>query len=63
MKQITFERVLAMSGIDSSDSEFEQDIKFLQWMGSRKYQIISPATNESQPDSIGSEVEILIIKE
>ena len=63
MEQITFERALALAGIDSSDSEFEQDIKFLQWMGNRKYQIIVPATNESLPDGIGLEVEILIIKE
>ena len=63
MEQITFKQAVGMAGIDSSDSDFEQDVKFLQWMGSRKYQIIAPATNESLPDCIGSEVEILITKE
>jgi len=52
MKQITFERVLAMSGIDSFDSEFEQDIKFLQWMGNRKYQIIVPPPMSHYPTAL-----------
>lgn len=62
MEQFTFGQAQALAGIDSSDSDFERDIKFLQWVGSRKYQIIDPITNQSS-DSVGLEVEILIIKE
>lgn len=59
----SFKEILALSGVYDSDSEFEQQIKIDQWIGSRKVVVVeSFDLIQQQLDSTGT-VDIVIIKE
>ena len=57
MIAVTLTEAMNMSGVDSNDSEFERDLKFQQWVGSRKYAVVS------RDQSVAPDTELIIIKE
>jgi hypothetical protein len=58
MIKIPLSQVMHMAGIYWSDSDFERELKFLDWIADRKYRICSEVT-EVADDAI----DVLIIKE
>jgi hypothetical protein len=58
MIRFTMQQALHMAGVYQEDSDFEQDLKFQNWIADRKYCILD------QDDSVdSSDVEVIIIKE
>lgn len=54
-----------MADIYTADSDFERDVKFIQWIKGRKYRIVdagSAGFDDAVEDALEQGIEILIIK-
>lgn len=64
MQTYTLTQIRYMSGIDTTDDAFLQEIKMQAWLGERKYRVIQALALDSQREkAIQDGIEILIIKE
>lgn len=64
--ELTVDEVYNRAGIYDSDSEFEKDCKFLDWIGTRKHRCIefNVASYSAELEKAAADgIEILIIKE
>lgn len=55
-----------MAGIYTGDSDFERDVKFIQWIKGRKYRIVDSTRrdfDDAVADALDQDIEILIIKD
>jgi hypothetical protein len=58
MVKIPLSQVMHMAGVYWSDSDFERELKFLDWIADRKYRICSQSAPVPDDD-----IDVLIIEE
>lgn len=64
MTEYTWAQIRYMAGIDPSDPEFVQDVKFWDWLRGSKYQVISrDLAAQARESARALGVEILILKD